>query len=107
MTRPASRIARAARQASRAPFVRRRGKSMTTSVPRLPERLEKSGAHRFALAALARPAYPAIINEASTVTYAQLLGASLAFARRLQGLGADRSSTVALNTGDMVTSIAV
>lgn len=75
-----------------------------------PDKLPLNQLHSFAAAfarvALSRPHNPAIVTEAGTVGYGQLLMGSIAVARRLRGLGVDRRSTIALNTGDPVISVA-
>jgi len=53
------------------------------------------------------PGFPAIVNEATVITYVQLLAVATGIAKRLQDLGIERKSIVALNTGDTPISIAV
>lgn len=67
---------------------------------------ESNIAHQFVTVALAYPQFPSILSEVTVITYSQLLGASIAFAKRFQKMGIDQTSTIALNTGDMPTSIA-
>jgi|LGOV01.1.fsa_nt_gb acyl-coenzyme A synthetase/AMP-(fatty) acid ligase len=68
---------------------------------------EKNVAHRFAQVAQKYPSFPAIITDATVISYAQLLSSSVAFAERLRVLGVDQKSTVAVNTGDTPTSLAL
>ena len=68
---------------------------------------DKSFAALFTDIALKHPHLPAIISEASVTSYAQLLAGAIAFAKRFQRMGVTRESLIALNTGDMPTSISV
>lgn len=61
----------------------------------------------FAEVAREYPEFPAIISSAGTITYAQLLSAAVGFATRLRVMGVTRRSLVAINTGDMPSSVAV
>ncbi len=64
-------------------------------------------AHQFAGVAIDNANLPAIVSEAAAISYAQLLAASIAFAKRLQFLGVGRNSTVALNSGDPPSALAM
>ncbi len=64
-------------------------------------------ARLFADAAREFADFPAVISEATIITYAQLLASGIGFARRFRALGVTRSSIVALNTGDMPASLSV
>ena len=67
---------------------------------------DKNIAMLFAQVVRTFPTFPAIVSDITVITYAQLLAASIAFAKRFQQDGVDRSSTVTLNTGDMPTALA-
>ena len=51
--------------------------------------------------------FPAIITEAGVVTYGHLAAAALEFERRMRAFDVTRNSVVALNTGDIQTSLSV
>lgn len=53
------------------------------------------------------PTFPAIVGDATVITYVQLLSSVVQFARKFQALGVDRHSIVALNTGDAPISVTV
>lgn len=64
-------------------------------------------ARQFATVALDNADMPAIVSDAASISYMQLLAASIAFAKRLRRMGVDRSSTVAMNTGDPPSALAM
>ena len=53
------------------------------------------------------PNMPAVVSDVAEISYLQLLGSAISFAKRLRALGVDRTSTIALNTGDMPSSLSV
>ena len=66
---------------------------------------QHSFAAAFSEVALAHPTLPALINDATKVSYGQLLIGAIAIAQRFRGLGVDHTSVVALNTGDTAISL--
>lgn len=64
-------------------------------------------AYQFAKVAMAHADFPAVMSEAGAISYAQLLVTSIAFAKRLRRIGVDRTSTVAMNTGDAPSALAM
>jgi len=67
---------------------------------------DRSIGARFADLARTHSEFPAIALPEGDITYGHLLKIVGTFARRMQGLGVERKSIVALNTTDIVVSVA-